>query len=105
MTDEPIFRVRLEAAALADLRTYLDELDPDVGCRPVAKKSADGFTIDVHLPESQLATARGTRAANRVSVEVLENETEAGRSRQAEVGAGNRFAARGDIPRGLGRKE
>jgi hypothetical protein len=36
---------------------------------------------------------------------VLENQTETGLRRQAEVGEGNRFAARGEVPRGLGRKE
>lgn len=105
MTDEPVFRVRLEAATIADLRAFTDEVDADLGCRPVAKRTAAGFTTDVHLPESRLATVRSTRAAAQISFTVLENETEAGRARQAEVGTGNRFAARGEVPRGLGRKE
>ena len=50
--------------------------------------------------------ARGSRAAGGVSLEVVENVTEAGLQRQREVGEGNRFAdPRGTIPRGLGRKE
>jgi hypothetical protein len=105
MTDEPVFRVRLEAATLADLRAFTDEVDADLGCRAVAKRSGEGFTIDVHLPESRLESARSSRAAGQVNLTVLENETETGRLRQAEVGSGNRFAARGEVPRGLGRKE
>jgi len=97
--DEPVFRVRVEAATLDDLRSVVDELEPDVGCRGVARAEGDGFAIDVYLPGSKLATARSA------AVTVLENQTETGLARQAEVGQGNRFAARGEVPRGLGRKE
>ncbi len=105
MTDEPVFRVRIEAATVSDLRAFIDEVEPDVGCRAVARRSAAGFTIDAFLPESQLQAARGSRAASQVSLTVLDNQTEVGRARQAEGGAGNRFAARFEVPRGLGRKE
>lgn len=105
MNDEPVFRVRLQAATLSDLRAFTDEMAPDLGCRAVARRSAAGFTIDAYLPESQLEMARASRAASQVSLTVLENQTEVGRERQAEVGEGDRFAARGEIPRGLGRKE
>jgi hypothetical protein len=97
--DDPVFRVRVEAATLDDLRATLDDLRPDVGCRGVARAEGDGFAIDVYLPESRVASARSA------SVTVLENQTETGLARQAEVGQGNRFAARGEVPRGLGRKE
>lgn len=105
MTDEPVFRLRIEAATLSDLRAFIDEIEPDLGCRAVARQSTVGFTIDAYLPGSQLETARASRAASQVSFTVLENQTEVGRERQAEVGEGNRFTARGEIPRGLGRKE
>ena len=105
MSDEPVFRVRVEAATLSDSRAFIDEIEPDLGCRAVARQSAAGFTIDAFLPESQLETARAGRAASQVSLTVLENQTEIGRERQAEVGEGDRFAARGEIPRGLGHKE
>ena len=104
-TAEPVFRVRLQASSLSALRAFLDEVRPDVGCRPVAGRSASGFVIDVYVPESRLESARTSRAAPQVSVTVLENATEVGRERQADVGEGNRFAARSEVPRGLGRKE
>ncbi|SNS32849.1 hypothetical protein SAMN06893096_103240 [Geodermatophilus pulveris] len=104
-TAEPVFRVRLEAESPSALRAFLDEVQPDVGCRPVASRSASGFVMDVYLPESRLESARSSRAAPRVSMTVLENATEVGRERQADVGEGNRFAARSEVPRGLGRKE
>ena len=64
------------------------------------------FVVDAYLPEEQLNTARRSRAAGGVSLEVVENVTEAGLQRQREVGEGNRFTTRGEnIPRGLGRKE
>jgi hypothetical protein len=99
MADEPVFRVRVQAPTLDGLRTIVDELEPDLGCRGVARSSADGFEIDVYLPESRLTGARSA------ALTVLENQTETGLQRQAEVGEGNRFAARGEVPRGLGRKE
>jgi hypothetical protein len=71
----------------------------------VARRSASGFSVDTYLPESRLEAARSGRAASGVSLTVLENQTLTGRERQAEVGDGNRFAARGELPRGLGRKE
>jgi hypothetical protein len=103
--DEAVYRVRIEAASLSDLRAFLDEIGPDLGCRAVARRSAAGFTIDSLLPESEIETARSSRSASQVTLTVLENLTEVGRERQAEVGDSNRFAARGEIPRGLGRKE
>lgn len=105
MTDEAVFRIRIEAVTLSDLRAFTDEIEPDLGCRAVARRSAGGYSIDAYLPESQLETARASRAASQVSLTVLENQTQVGRERQAEVGDGDRFAARGEIPRGLGRKE
>jgi len=103
-TSDPVFHVRLEAPTRSALRAFLDEVQADVGCRAVARRSGSGFTLDAYLPESQLATARSA-AASEVSMTVLENQTEVGRARQAEVAQGNRYAARGEIPRGLGRKE
>jgi hypothetical protein len=105
MNDEPIIRVQAEAATPEDLRAFLDEVQPDVGCRAVAREAAGRFVIDVYLPEPQLQAARASRAASRVSLRVIENATEVGRQRQGEVEEGNRFAARGEVPRGLGRKE
>jgi hypothetical protein len=106
MNEEPIIRVQIEAPTLADLRAFTDEIRPaDLGCRAIPRRTEGRFIIDGYLPETQLEAARGSRAASRVSLRVIENATEVGRERQEEVGEGDRFAARGEVPRGLGRKE
>jgi hypothetical protein len=106
MTEGPIFHVEITAGSLADLKAFTDEVQPDdLGCRPVVRRRGAEFVVDAYLPEEQLDAARRSRAAGGVSLEVVENVTEAGLQRQREVGEGNRFAARGEIPRGLGRKE
>ncbi len=106
MTEGPIFHVEITAGTLADLKAFTDEVQPDdLGCRPVVRRRGAEFVVDAYLPEAQLDAARGSRAASGVSLEVVENVTEAGLQRQREVGEGNRFAARGEVPRGLGRKE
>lgn len=105
MPDESILQVRLVAASLDALRDFIRDTQPDLGCRPVAKRHGDGFVTDVYLPEPRLQAARALRSAAAVEISVIDNITESGRARQAEVGKGNRFAARGSVPRGLGRKE
>jgi hypothetical protein len=106
MTEGPIFHIEITAATLADLKAFTDEIPlDDLGCRPVVRRRGTEFVLDAYLPEAQLDAARGSRAAGGVSLEVVENVTEVGLQRQQEVGEGNRFAARGQIPRGLGRKE
>ncbi len=106
MSHEPIMRVQIEAPTLADLRAFTDEIRPaDLGCRAVPRRTEGKFVIDAYLPEPQVEAARASRAAGRVSLRVIENATEIGRERQKEVGEGDRFASRGQVPRGLGRKE
>jgi hypothetical protein len=105
MNQQPILRIEIEAPTLADLRAFADEIRPDLGCRAIPRQIDGKFVIDAYLPEAQLQAARGSRAASRVSLRVIENATEIGRERQQEVGEGDRFASRGQVPRGLGRKE
>ena len=106
MTEGPIFHIEITAGTLADLKAFTDEMQlDDLGCRPVVRRRGAEFVVDAYLPEAQLDAARGSRAASGVSLDVVENVTEAGLQRQREVGEGNRFAARGEVPRGLGRKE
>ena len=96
MTEGPVFHVEIKAGSLADLKAFTDEMQPeDLGCRPVVRRRGAEFVVDAYLPEEQLNAARGTRAAGGVSLEVIENVTEAGLQRQREVGEGNRFATRG----------
>jgi hypothetical protein len=106
MNEDPIIRIQIEAPTLVDLRAFTDEIRPaDLGCRAIPRQEEGRFVIDGYLPEPQLQAARASRAASRVSLRVIENATEVGRERQREVGEGNRFASRGQVPRGLGRKE
>jgi hypothetical protein len=105
MNQLSITHIQIEAPTLADLRAFADEIHPDLGCRATPRRREGKFVIDAYLPETQLQAARDARSASRVSLRVIENATEIGRARQKEVGQGNRFAARGQIPRGLGRKE
>jgi hypothetical protein len=105
MPEEPIIHVEIEADTLADLKAFADESQPDLGCRPVARRVAGKFVIHAYLPEPQLAAARTSPTAARITIRVIENATEVGRQRQQEVGRGNKFANRSRVPRGLGRKE
>ena len=105
MNQESIIRVKIEAPTLADLRAFADEFKPDLGCRATPRQKDGRFSIDAYLPETQLEVARRSRAATRVTIRVLENATAVGHERQKEVGQRNRFSVRGQVPRGLGRKE
>ena len=105
MNEGPIFHVEIAAATLADLKAFTDEIKPDLGCRPIVRRRGAEFVVDAYIPEAQLEAARVAPTAGGVSLRVVENVTEVGLQRQREVGEGNRFAARGETPRGLGRKE
>jgi hypothetical protein len=105
MSQESIIHIQIEASTLADLRAYADEIKPDLGCRAIPRQRNGKFVVDAYLPETQLQAARRSRTASRVSIRIIENATEVGRERQKEVGERNRFSVRGQIPRGLGRKE
>jgi hypothetical protein len=103
MSDD-IIRIRLTAASPEALRAFADETGADLGCRPIARRTAEGFQIDAYLPEDAVRSAQ-TRGIADVAVEWIENSSEISRQRQEEVARGNRYAARGAVPRGLGRKE
>ena len=105
MFHDPVIRIRVIATTLDSLRGFIEETEADLGCRPAARRTDTGFVTDIYLPESRLAAARTSRSAVNVDLTVVENTTEVGLARQAEVGRGNRFAARGALPLGLGRKE
>lgn len=105
MLDESIIRLRVVAPTLEDLKAFIDEVQADVGCRAVARRGVEGFALDVYVAESQVQAVRDSRTARRVALETVENATEVGRQRQLEVGQGDRYAARDQVPRGLGRKE
>jgi hypothetical protein len=104
MSDEDVHRIELRAQTVEELRSFLDGADLDLGCRPAVRRQSGGLVVDVYATMPQVGRLRATRSASGVTVSVVENATETGRARQAEVGSGNRLA-RGLVPRGLGVKE
>jgi len=103
MSDE-ILHIRIEAETLDDLRTFVSQVEIDLGCRAIAVRSETGFAIDGWISDTLLMEARLSHAVSKVIIEVVDNATQTGRLRQKEVGRGDRFASRSAVPRGLGRK-
>jgi hypothetical protein len=109
MADDDVHRIKLRARTLEELRAFLDGSDFDLGCRPVVRREGNDFVVEVYAPLPDLdrlrsaRNASGARSVSGVDVTVVENASEVGRSRQAEVGSGNRSARQ--APRGLGIKE
>jgi hypothetical protein len=104
MPNDDIHRIEIKARTIGELRSFLDGSDLDLGCRPSVRRRADELVVEAYATEPQMTRLRSARSAPGVTVEVLENASEVGRSRQAEVGSRNRFAGR-QTPRGLGIKE
>ncbi|MEE1765099.1 MULTISPECIES: hypothetical protein [unclassified Streptomyces] len=106
-TDEApaVFRCHVVAEDAEALREFIKETRPDTGCRPVARPTATGLGLDLYFRQDQLDSARSARSAPRVHLTTVENITENWHARKQEVGEGDRFAARGAVPRGFGRKE
>jgi hypothetical protein len=104
MADDDVHRVKLTAKSIEELRSFLDGTDLDLGCRPVVRREGGDYVVEVYAPMPQIDRVRSARSFAGVTLAVVENASEAGRARQAEVGSGNRFATR-QMPRGLGIKE
>lgn len=107
MADDDVHRIKLRAKSLEELRAYLDGSDFDLGCRPVVRREGDDYVAEVYAPLPALERHRSARAArgvDPVTATVVENASEVGRSRQAEVGTGNRMRTPQSV-RGLGIKE
>jgi len=104
MADDDVHRIELRAKSVEELRALLDDADVDLGCRPSVRKVGEDYVVEVYSPLPTVDRLRTARAAPGVAMNVIENASEVGRVRQAEVGSGNRFAAR-IAPRGLGIKE
>lgn len=115
-----LVRARLTGTA-AELRELFADLPAaDFGCRPVAVRvavrvaDADAGTEEraepaeprvaaqVLLPRDELDGLRSRRAA--VEIEEIEDVTASAEAALGEVSPGGRFAARGEMPTGLGRR-
>lgn len=104
MSQEPtehVLRYRVTAPDADTLRAFLAASGADVSCRPVAVRTEHGLVAQVLLTRGQV---RSTRAAPGVRLEEMEDVTAAQQAARAEVPTGDRFASRGAVPRGLGRK-
>ena len=99
-----LHRIEVRARTVEELRSFLDGTDLDLGCRPAVRHGEGELIVEAYATQPQIDGLRASRSAAAVRVDVLENATSVGRSRQAEVGRQNRFAAR-QIPSGLGIKE
>jgi hypothetical protein len=104
MADEDVHRVEVRAQTIEELRSFLHGSDVDFGCRPAVRREAGNLVAEVYATMPQVEAVRAARSAPGVSVRVIENATQTGRARQAEVSSGNRFTAR-QAPSGLGIKE
>jgi subtilisin family serine protease len=98
-----LHRIEVRARTVAELRGFLDGAAVDLGCRPAVRHGEGELIVEAYATQPQIDGLRAARSAA-VTVEVRENASAAGRSRQAEVGRRNRFAAR-QAPSGLGIKE
>lgn len=104
MADQDVHRIEVRAKTEEELRSFLDGAELDLGCRPAVRRRSGELVVEAYATIPQLERLRRRRSAPGVSVDVLENATEVGRIRQAEVGSRNRFVGR-QVPRGLGIKE
>ena len=102
--NEDVYRLEIRAHTVEELRAFLDGADVDLGCRPAVRRQADAFVVDVYATMPQVNRLRVARGAAGVTLHTVENATQTGRARQAEVSAGNRFARRQALS-GLGIKE
>jgi hypothetical protein len=103
MTDD-VHRIELRAQTVEELRSFLDGTDLDLGCRPAVRRGSGELMIDVYATMPQISRLQTSRRSSGVTVTVIENATEVGRARQAEVGSGNRLSRRQTFS-GLGIKE
>lgn len=104
MADEAVHRIEIRAHTVEELRSFLDGTDVDLGCRPVVRRQADELVMEVYATLSQVNRLQAARSASGVTLNIVENATQTGLARQAEVSVGNRFSRRQAL-RGLGIKE
>ena len=104
MADEAVHRIEIRARTVEELRAFLDGTDVDLGCRPVVRRQSGALVVDVYATLSQANRLQTARSAAGVTLNIVENATQTGLARQAEVSSGNRFASRQALS-GLGIKE
>lgn len=101
---EDVHRIELRAQTVEELRSFLDGTDLDLGCRPTVRRRSGELVVEAYATMPQISRLRTARSASGVTLSVIENATQVGRTRQAEVGSGSRLSRR-QAPSGLGIKE
>ena len=106
MPNDDVHRIEVRAKTVEELRSFLDgAADLDLGCRPAVRRQPSGeLVVEVYATMPQLDRLRAARSAPGVTVSVVENATQTGLARQAEVSRRNRFSSR-QVTSGLGIKE
>ena len=104
MADEDVYRIEIQAQTVEQLRSFLDGMDVDFGCRPTVRRQSGELVAEVYATMPQINRLQVARSASGVTLNIVENATQTGRTRQAEVSSGNRFSRRQAL-RGLGIKE
>ena len=96
---KPVYRIVITARDRAAMLALLAKHRPDIGGSP--RYSADGgVRIDAYVPADRVDALE----ADGVKIEIVGDESAAGRAAQAQVGRGNRFLTGDPVPRGVGRK-
>ena len=104
MADEDVYRIEIRAQTVEELHSFLDGTDMDLGCRPAVRRQSGELVVEMYATMPQINRLQVTRSASGVTLNIVENATQTGRARQAEVGSGNRFSSRQGLS-GLGIKE
>jgi hypothetical protein len=104
MSEEDVYRVEIRAQTVEELRSFLDGADVDLGCRPAVRRQSGELVMEVYATMPQVNRLEAARNAPGVALNIVENATQSGRARQAEVSSGNRFSSRQTLS-GLGIKE
>ena len=104
MADEDVYRIEIRAQTVEALHSFLDGTDVDLGCRPAVRRQSGKLVVEVYATMPQVNRLQVTRSAAGVTLNIVENATQTGQARQAEVSSGNRFSSRQAL-RGLGSKE
>ena len=102
--DDDVHRIEIRAQTVEALRAFLDGTEVDRGSRPAVRRQSGELVVEVYATMRQVNMPRSATSASGVTLNVVENATQTGRARQAEVSSGNRFSRR-QVLSGLGLKE
>jgi hypothetical protein len=95
-------KIRIDAPSIAALRDFVGAATLDLGCRPVAWRRDDRYAVVAVAEDAEIDRLQAARSGT-IRIEVLE-ELPPAAARRAMAPRGNRFG-RGEVPRGLARKE